>query len=130
MAPDIEMVVEEAQDGGGTFSKPPTVGNYGVNRSTSSASTSIAQKSIIPRCETSLKFTMTIGISGFISGGASFLSLGYQFDTRFGQCEVPGGCSFVNPLKGTSAGPVYGMGTGMRISVYGRGGVDGKLELS
>lgn len=112
------------------FSQAPTVWNYGISKSTSSSSTSIQNKAALPKCETSLKFTITVGISGFISGGAGFLSFGYQFDTTFGQCKIPRGCSFINPIKGTSAGAAYGMGTGMCISVYGRAGVDGKLEIA
>ncbi len=114
---------------GGTFSKAPTVGNYGMKRATSPVAVSIGHKRTIPNCESSLKFSISVGISGFISGGAGFLSFGYQFDTKFGQCDIPGGCSFINPIKEASSGAVYGLGTGMRIAVYGRGGIDGKIEI-
>lgn len=116
---------------GGSYASKPTVQNYGTNGSTAvrrSAGGGITGSK--PSCETSLSLVARVGISGFDSAGWGHFSAGAQFDTQFGQCSVPGGCQFTNPITSGSAGVVSGLGSGARISVYGRGGIEGKVELN
>jgi hypothetical protein len=49
---------------------------------------------------------------------------------RDGPSILPGGCEFTNPIESGSAGAVFGLGSGSRIQVYGRGGIEGNVTLN
>jgi RHS repeat-associated protein len=116
---------------GGHYARRPTVQNYGPNSSTSvRAATGGGVTGSTPPCETSLSLVARVGISGFVTGGVGRFSAGAQFDMQFGECKVPGGCEFTNPIESGSAGAVFGLGSGARIQVYGRGGIEGKVTLN
>ena len=111
---------------GGTFSKSPTVQNYGAFHPAVSAlgvGVSFSSEQL-PECECSAitPLKVSVGISGFVSADVPiFDSFGVLLDTKFGECEFPGGCKFENPLESTSLNYVTRQGTGARIAVYGRG---------
>ena len=66
-----------------------------------------------------LNIVISVGISGIVSAGRGWASIGATFDTKFGECRIPGDCTFLNPLKNSDAKIVTGQGAGARIAVYG-----------
>ena len=75
----------------------------------------------LPPCPSDISGDLVgrVGISGFISGGVGRLSMGGQFDVPVGELSLRNGLSLT--IDQSSAGVVYGLGTGARIQVYGRG---------
>ena len=110
----------------GQYTKKPRFGDFYP-----SAPGNITTSFERPPCPKSfsMKTVMTVGISGFVSAGAGWFSVGAQFDTKFGVCEIPGACQFVNPIKNSDASVISGLGTGARIAVYGTAGVSLEIPL-
>ena len=78
----------------------------------------------------SLSFTLKVGASGFTSVGWGRFSAGAAFDAPLGEFRAPpGNWEWLNPIKDGGASVVTGMGTGARIQIYGRAGIELKLRL-
>ncbi len=113
--------------GRGYVRKKP-VGKEGRSKNNMTLSSSL-EREPCPQDGNMFALTITLGISGFVSTGVGWFGVGAKFDTKFGECKIPGKCEFKNPVKEGNASIVNGMGTGIRIAVLGRGKGEFKFTL-
>ena len=113
-------------EGRGYVRKKP-VGKEGRSSDKMTGATSL-EREPCPKDGSEFKLTISVGISGFVSTGAGWFSMGAKFDTKFGECVIPGKCEFKNPIKEGNARVATGMGTGIRIAIFGRS--EGNFNLT